>query len=278
MNQTIDTMPLPEQWKQWLLENLRRGCTPAQLTEVLRQNGLAECTIALDERELDFLQGNITAARPQPDITHNNINIDGHTVQIVTVLDRPQVIIYENLLSDEECDALCQLADAAFVPATVVDEADGTFKQHPHRTSEHTCFARGQTALIDTLEKRIARVLDWPVENGEGLQVLRYAIGGEYRAHFDYFDPQHAGSAKQMETGGQRVGTMLMYLSDVAAGGGTRFPEIGLEMRPHKGSAIYFSSVNDLGQIDPNSLHASVAVVRGVKYAATKWIREKAYG
>ncbi|MDO5685804.1 MAG: 2OG-Fe(II) oxygenase [Neisseria sp.] len=269
---------LPPQWRQWLLENLRRGCNPVQLAEILRENGLEQCTVALNEHELGLISGaEGVAVRPQPTTERNTLEVDGHTVHIVGVLDQPQVIFYDHLLSDEECDALCRLADETFVPATVVDEQDGSFTPHPHRSSEHACFMRGQTALIETVEKRIARLLDWPQENAEGMQVLRYATGGEYRAHFDYFDPQHPGSAKQMASGGQRIGTMLMYLSDVEAGGGTRFPELGLEARPRKGSAIYFAGVDAYGQIDPLSLHASVPVISGVKYAATKWIREKPY-
>lgn len=37
-----------------------------------------------------------------------------------------------------------------------------------------------------SIEKRIAALLQWPVENGEGLQVLHYREGGEYRPHYDF--------------------------------------------------------------------------------------------
>lgn len=280
MNQSVgaEEKVLPPQWQQWLLDNLRRGCSPAELAEILRQNGLQDCTLTLSDSEVGFLNaGSTVLHRPQPQTSANSIEIDGHSVVVAGVLDHPQIIFWHNLLSPEECDALCQLAEQSFVQATVVDDVSGAFVHHPHRTSDHTCFSRGQTELIATLEKRIAAVLNWPVENGEGLQVLRYATGGEYRAHFDYFDPDQPGSRKQMESGGQRVGTMLMYLSDVEAGGGTRFPELGLEVRPRKGSAVYFASVDAFGVPDKQSLHASVPVVSGIKYAATKWIREKAF-
>lgn len=49
----------------------------------------------------------------------------------------------------------------------------------------------------------------WPLntEHGDGLQVLHYAVGQKYEAHYDYFhDNVH------ILKGGQRMATMLMYL------------------------------------------------------------------
>lgn len=56
-------------------------------------------------------------------------------------------------------------------------------------------------------------------ENGEAIQILRYQIGQKYEPHFDYFHDK----ANQV-LGGNRVATVLMYLSDVKKGGETVFP------------------------------------------------------
>lgn len=60
-----------------------------------------------------------------------------------------------------------------------------------------------------------------PTENAEGLQVLRYQHGQKYDAHWDYFIDSVNG---RPENGGQRLVTVLMYLSDVEEGGETVFP------------------------------------------------------
>jgi prolyl 4-hydroxylase len=60
-----------------------------------------------------------------------------------------------------------------------------------------------------------------PVENGELLQVLRYEPGQYYKAHHDYFADEF-----NLKRGGQRVATMLMYLSDGVEGGETFFPSV----------------------------------------------------
>ena len=60
-----------------------------------------------------------------------------------------------------------------------------------------------------------------PEENGEGMQVLHYVNGQKYEPHHDYF---HDTVNPQKSNGGQRVATMLMYLTTVDEGGETVFP------------------------------------------------------
>ncbi len=88
-------------------------------------------------------------------------------------------------------------------------------------------FERGEAPLIQRIEQRIAALLHWPVEKGEGLQILRYRPGAQYRPHFDYFDPAQPGTAAVLKRGGQRVGTLIMYLHVPQGGGGTVFPDVG---------------------------------------------------
>ncbi|HEX2013297.1 MAG TPA: 2OG-Fe(II) oxygenase, partial [Roseateles sp.] len=170
------------------------------------------------------------------------------------------------------------LAETRLQRSTVVDEQLGEARPHEHRSSAGAWFARGETALVARIEARLAALLRWPVDHGEGLQVLRYGEGGEYRAHHDFFNPGLAGSVRHLVQGGQRVGTCILYLSEVEAGGGTRFPQLGFELRPTPGAALYFADVDESGVEDPSTLHAGVPVLRGVKYIATKWLREKVYG
>lgn len=45
------------------------------------------------------------------------------------------------------------------------------------------------------------------VEQGEGLQVLKYQESEKYEPHYDYFH-----DAYNTKNGGQRIATVLMYL------------------------------------------------------------------
>lgn len=51
------------------------------------------------------------------------------------------------------------------------------------------------------------------------MQVQRYQAGEKYDSHYDYFEDK-----ENLAIGGQRIATVLMYLSDVAEGGETVFP------------------------------------------------------
>jgi len=51
------------------------------------------------------------------------------------------------------------------------------------------------------------------------MQILHYENGQKYEPHFDYFHDQ-----ANLELGGHRIATVLMYLSNVEKGGETVFP------------------------------------------------------
>lgn len=190
---------------------------------------------------------------------------------------RPKVAVLPNFLSHQECDHLISVAKSRLMPATVIDPVTGAHVPNKDRSSYNACFNPREDQTITLIEERIANVTMLPVENGEGLQVLRYQLNQEYKPHFDYFDPKLTGSAPALSEGGQRVATMLMYLADVEEGGETIFPEVGLSVKPKKGNAILFWSVLPNMEVDPFSLHGSAPVIRGEKWTCTKWIREGAW-
>ena len=125
--------------------------------------------------------------------------------------------------------------------------------------------------LVRSIEQRLARLLDLPVEHGEGLQVLHYLPGQEYEPHYDWFDPAQPGYSALTARGGQRIASVVMYLNTPEEGGGTAFPQVGLTVTAIAGSAVYFAYETG----DTSSLHAGLPVLRGEKWIATKWLRER---
>jgi prolyl 4-hydroxylase len=184
-------------------------------------------------------------------------------------------VVLAGLLSDAECDALVAAARPRLARSRTVETETGGEALNPDRTSSGMFFSRGETALIQRIEARIALLLSWPVENGEGLQVLNYGPGAEYKPHYDYFDPTEPGTPSLLQRGGQRVATLLMYLNEPARGGGTTFPDAGFEVAPHRGHAVFFS----YNQPSPatRTLHGGAPVIAGEKWVATKWLRERTF-
>ena len=192
-------------------------------------------------------------------------------IKVLMTVAQPRVILFGGLLSNAECDELVTLSRARMSASQVVDKDTGGEIAHEGRTSSGFGFHRGATPLIDRIERRIATLLKWPLEQGEGLQILRYRVGQEYRPHYDYMDPTLPGAPAFLARGGQRVASLVMYLNTPSGGGATNFPDIGLEVAAVKGNAVYFSY--DRPHPSTKSLHGGMPVTDGEKWVATKWLR-----
>ncbi|XVF15977.1 hypothetical protein REPUB_Repub09cG0202300 [Reevesia pubescens] len=212
-----------------------------------------------------------------------------HWVEVISW--EPRAVIYHNFLSKEECEYLIKLGKPHMAKSTVVDSETGKSKDSRVRTSSTTFLARGRDKIIRNIEKRIADFTFIPVEHGEGLQMLHYEVGQKYEPHYDYFMDEF-----NTKNGGQRIATVLMYLSDVEEGGETVFPAArgnisavpwwnelsecgkgGLSVKPKMGDALLFWSMKPDASLDPSSLHGGCPVIRGNKWSSTKWMRVNEY-
>jgi prolyl 4-hydroxylase len=276
---------------KWLHTEIGRGCQADAMVQSMIKSGydkgFARAVVDASFASAGAVKGRLPAANGEavkPATNHNMpdaaeqaggtnaMGLDGNT------LNSPRIVLFGNVLSDEECDQLIELSKPKLTRSEVVNSVGGNHVVDEARTSYGAAFQRGEYPLLTTIENRIAELVGWPVENGEGLQMLRYGIGGEYRPHYDYFNKDKPGEAKQMEVGGQRIATLVLYLNNVEAGGSTVFPNVGLETMPRKGNAVYFAYAGLDGSLDTRSLHGGTPIVRGEKWIATKWLREKKYG
>jgi prolyl 4-hydroxylase len=277
--------------RAWIVNNLQRGCTEQSMLEIMLQakydaaysatciERIVNDTLKMPNTEIPSTLSNASYQHEPSRVTSGNtIVLSDGPVKVSLRLNRPDVVLIDQFLSDRECEELIEQSRQKLLPSAIVDPTTGDDRLIPERTSEGTYFQRGENTLVQRLERRISELMNWPVECGEGIQVLHYRAGAEYQAHFDYFPVQDSGSAPHLSQGGQRVATLVMYLNDVIDGGETFFPEVGLSIIPKRGSATYFAYCNSLGQVDPATLHSGAPVVSGEKWIATKWMRQNKYG
>ena len=67
----------------------------------------------------------------------------------------------------------------------------------------------------------------------------------------------------------------MIYLSDVAAGGYTAFPHLGVSATPRKNDAIFWYNLKpEDGTGEGSTLHAGCPVLEGTKWVANKWIHQ----
>lgn len=283
-------------WQNWIKDNVQRGCTKSDMLSTMTKAGISEDTAlfnltlyesnthtnaTIETPLAKFSLGNDMRNKQQEGsylFQHENSlqTSDGQVMHIAMRCDAPDIVLLENFMTASECDNLCELSKDSLTKSTVVDDITGDGVDHEARTSQGTYFTLGQNSLVEKIEARICEITGIPTINGEGIQILNYANGGEYKPHFDYF-PDSEGGRANMAKGGQRIITMIMYLNDVTTGGATIFPEVNLSIYPKKGSALYFSYCNSSGDVDPLTLHGGAPVIKGEKWIATKWLRQNAY-
>ena len=281
---------LPSEWRKWVDENVSRGVAPQTLIDILVTNKFdaavaaqAVSSATSNQSESDNPQDAASHASIPYQYEHagkyagTSVKTADREVTILLKIDKPQVVLFGNVLSKEECEQLMALSSPKLERSTTVDDATGGTTVHDARTSNGMFFKLNENPFIAKLDHRIAQLMQVPVVNGEGLQILHYEVGGEFKPHFDYFPPDLPGSATHIAKGGQRTATLIVYLNTVPEGGETVLPEIGLAVAPVQGNALYFSYTNSLGQLDPLSCHGGDPVIRGEKWIATKWVREREY-
>lgn len=267
--------------QQWIVEQARAGCTPDAVLAAMRASGWEEA-VALAAME-QTMTAHVAALAdsppplPQPILRDapRLLDLGDRTVQVLFHCQNPRLAVFGQFLSDDECDALIAEAKPRMQRSMTVQTTTGGEELNADRTSQGMFFRRAENEVVSRIEARIGRLLQWPVENGEGLQVLHYRPGAEYKPHYDYFDPREQGTARIVQRGGQRVATVVMYLNNPERGGGTTFPDIGLEVVPQRGHAVYFAY--DRPHPATRTLHGGAPVLAGDKWVATKWLREREF-
>jgi prolyl 4-hydroxylase len=283
---TAQTQQITPELQRWIVEQAQAGHSAEAVLKSMLASGwnedvaieAMEATLR-DHLERQAVEQGLPPAIPVPDpeLDDSPLYLDTGDRQVCVLqsMYSPRVVVFGGLLSDDECRGLIELAKPRLARSLTVETKTGGEEINADRTSSGMFFQRGENELIRRIEARIARLLNWPEENGEGLQVLHYQPGTEYKPHYDYFDPKEPGTPTILKRGGQRVGTLLMYLAEPDKGGGTTFPDVHLEIAPKRGNGVFFSY--ERPHPSTRTLHGGAPVVEGEKWIATKWLRERRF-
>lgn len=179
----------------------------------------------------------------------------------------PEVNLFRGAFTAAECAYMIEVAAPLLAPSTVRDPHTGRDVPHPGRTAHMVAFNwHNEDPAIHALNRRIAALSRTGVEQGEPLQVLRYAPGQEYKRHLD-----------AVPEANMRVLTMLVYLNDDYEGGETSFSVAGLDVRGRRGDALLFRNITAHRRPDPDAEHAGLPVKKGEKLIISRWIHERPY-
>ena len=214
----------------------------------------------------------LVAARQLELICAMDLAADGSPTRLPSprqLCSDPRIERVDGLLTEDECSFLVELADPRMRRATIFHDAEQRFVEDPVRRSDKAGFPIvSEWPFVRAINLRIAAATGTSVDCGEPLQVLRYAPEQEYRPHFD--------AIEGMEN--PRVLTALVWLNEDYAGGETRFEELGLKERGRPGDLLLFANTLADGSPDQRTRHSGAPVAIGVKYLASRWIRQRPAG
>jgi len=207
----------------------------------------------------------------------SRIAVSDATVSVMARADKPRIAVLSGVLEPAECEELIARARPRLRASTIVDPKTGKDVVTDRRTSRGMFFRLEEDAFIARIDRRLSEIMNLPLENGEGLQVLHYSQGAHNEPHYDFLQPANDSNRASIARSGQRVSTLVAYLNDVESGGETTFPAIGWAVSPHRGCAVYFEYANRLGQVDTGTLHGGNVIALGEKWVVTKWMRQKRF-
>lgn len=177
----------------------------------------------------------------------------------------PPIYVIENFLSHAECQHIIKISDPHVEVSHVVDPVTGAGVPHPSRTS----FSHYHGYDLQWLVNRVTRLTGVPQTHQEPTQVARYHTGQFYQCHQDAFDSEKG-------QGGQRIGTVLIYLNNVPKGGATYFNTLDVRVQPKEGTALIFFPASMDGKQDTRYLHTAEDA-SDTKWVSQIWLRDIQY-
>lgn len=185
----------------------------------------------------------------------------------------PRIVIYHEIMTDTEIAKIKQLAAPRFQRATVQNPVTGVLEPAQYRVSKSSWLKDEDDEQVLSVTLKSAAAINLTRDTVEDLQVVNYGIGGHYEPHYDFARKEEKGSFG--EHLGNRIATVIYYMTDVEAGGATVFPQIGVKLWPEKGAAAVWYNLMQSGEGDYRTRHAACPVLAGSKWVCNKWFHER---
>ena len=181
------------------------------------------------------------------------------------------IIEIEDFISSQQATELIDLAANNLRKSVVLGENAAT----DYRIAQDTFVSNTQSCVVACIQHKLCGVVQLPVSHMEHMNIVKYAAGGLYKTHHDFFHPNTDYYDACMQTGGQRLKTALIYLNDDFQGGETEFPALHTKIVPKQGKLVAWDNVDAHGNLLHDSLHAGLPVTSGIKCIGVTWVRER---
>jgi len=195
---------------------------------------------------------------------------------VETLSADPEIRIVPGLAPKPACDWLISSVRDRLQRALVHTPDDHRLKANDVRTNSFAVFRlTDANVIVMMLQERLGAAAGVGVRHMEGPQVLHYAAGQQYQAHFDFMEPFMPGNAALIQQYGQRTATLLIYLNQGFQGGETEFHTLGIRYKGAAGDALMFRNVDRAGAPDRRMGHAGLPPSTGEKWLFSQWVRDR---
>jgi hypothetical protein len=195
-----------------------------------------------------------------------------------TLIEAPLIRRFPGFASPAICDWLIARSAQRLKRAELYAGGPTKTRVGESRTNSIGAFWLTEIDLVQlALQARIATATGLPHRHMESPSVLHYAVGQEFKDHYDFIDPETPNYQALIARDGERVVTFLIYLNDDYEGGETAFPRLGLAHKGTRGEGMFFTNALPEGGPDLRALHAGRPPTRGEKWVVSQFIRSRPF-
>jgi len=262
-------------WKTWIKTNVDDGHDKNGLFKILLDEGFAYQAIHQEmafepslpiEELVNPLKAKEQEQSPLPAVDLNQLfipngqKLDSDALQLFTV---------DNFLDVPECKAIAADIKQA-LSATVLNDLDPDQGFHQGGVCD---LGTSNNPLITEIDQRLCKLIGIDPSYSEPLQGQYFGADQKLKPYTDYLE-QHEMDHRDALMG-HRTFTVMIYLNDVEAGGGTHFSEANSTIKPRTGLAVIWSNLDDNGSPRSQSARNTLPVAQGYQTVITKWFRSE---
>ncbi|KFB45448.1 AGAP013377-PA-like protein [Anopheles sinensis] len=182
----------------------------------------------------------------------------------------PLVVLLHDVVHEGEIARLQKLGEPIIKVSGLTNDSWLPVFYDNHQT--YTLHDRDDP-VVETITHRVEQVTGLSCETAEDLKVIYDEIGSYKTLDIDVIQTQE--DARRFAYSGNRLATVLFFLSDVQEGGYTIFPKLRISIRPKKGAAAMWYNLKETGE--PNELikYSNCPLMGGTKWTAKKIIHTR---
>uniref|UniRef100_A0A0K8RBC1 procollagen-proline 4-dioxygenase n=1 Tax=Ixodes ricinus TaxID=34613 RepID=A0A0K8RBC1_IXORI len=193
---------------------------------------------------------------------------------------KPYIIVMRDVVQERDIEDLMAFAEPRLQRSTTYT-GDGNAPS-TRRTSSNAWLWDDEAPIANRMNWYLRALVGLGTSGSdyeaEAYQLANYGSGGYFLPHHDYLqDTLHAHNSTAdyylQNKEGDRLATLMIYMTDVEVGGATVFPRLGVRLVPKKGDAAFWWNLKASGEGDTLTMHAGCPVLYGSKWIANKWFK-----